>query len=361
MLIGVALATFAMGLGPASEVLAHPVAGGPATAAFLDGIVPPIDGVTVEMLNSAGPMVILTNLSDDPVELIDGAGEVWLRVGPDVTTANVTSERWAATTAPFGFRTVEVGRPLWQEITLGPAFSWYSTEARTQLTEAEASTLDGVPFSIPIRHAGVDAAITGRLLPVEAVGNYKVDLDDTDQFGAKGQISDDLLLSVVAGRGLHLRSTGDHDLLVRGEFGEPFVRITPEGASVNVRSPAWLAHVRLDPSSPWPIKVVDPDAEPEWREIFSNTYWTWWDPRLLPRPRQDSEGGPEGSRGWEVPIEVDGETHLATGTTTWVPIAPRDLPPDGPNRTLLIVGFGLGAVALGRIAVARTVASRRRS
>lgn len=93
------------------------------------------------------------------------------------------------------------------------------------------------------------------------------------------------------------------ELAVVGEQGEPFLRIGPDGAFANTRSPTWYRS--NDPTGSFPVPPqADPLAPPEWARVSREPAWGWFDHRLhraalTAAPAGD---GPVTLERWRVPM-----------------------------------------------------------
>ena len=130
---------------------------------------------------------------------------------------------------------------------------------------------------------------------------------------------------------LGLTLVGRHRVVVLGYLGEPFLRLTPDGAFVNAASPT-AAGTKLTPPHAR-------SSRPLWQLRSHRPAVVWHDARV--------RGVPSGvrSRAWTVPLIVDGGRTRLTGTIRRV---------DAPA---LWPWLGLAAVCVAAIALAL----RRRS
>jgi hypothetical protein len=120
-------------------------------------------------------------------------------------------------------------------------------------------------------------------------------------------------------------------VVVLGYEGEPYLRLGPDGAFENVRSPAtWINRTASGGVEPGP--GADAGAAPEWRRIGPDPVARWHDHRThwmspLPPPVVEREPGTPHvlQPRWVVPIEVDGEPAAVVGELAWVP-APSAAP-----------------------------------
>ena len=95
---------------------------------------------------------------------------------------------------------------------------------------------------------------------------------------------------------------GDHEVVVLGYEGEPYLRIDERGVFENRRSPATYLNRSLDGDTPPPD--ADAGAEPVWVRVASGTTVRWHDHALHVPPGQ--RAGTRSESRWARPLEVDG-------------------------------------------------------
>lgn len=154
---------------------------------------------------------------------------------------------------------------------------------------------------------------------------------------------------------LELRNDGP-EIVVLGYGGEPYLRVGPDGAFENRRSPTTEANRRTEhgpatggssPASPSP----DAGTPPDWRKLSADPVARWHDhrihwmgprnpPQVAERPGERHVVLPR----WEVTLQRGGERAVAYGTLTWVPA-----PSPAPWYALMAAAFvGIGALGLLR-------------
>lgn len=154
---------------------------------------------------------------------------------------------------------------------------------------------------------------------------------------------------IEAGSRLELRNDGP-EVVVLGVEDEPYLRVGPDGAFENGRSPT-AARNRRNVHAQAPAAAGDRTAAPAWRRLSSDPVARWHDHRTdwhaaRNPPQVEQDPGrrhvvlPRG----EIPLERGAERSVAFGTLTWVP-GPSPLPWFG----LMAAAFvGVGALALLR-------------
>ena len=148
------------------------------------------------------------------------------------------------------------------------------------------------------------------------------------------------LRAIEHGDRLQLTNTSDHDVVVLGYDGEPYLRIGPRGVYENRRSPAtYLNRTRLGTDRP--PASADSSAPPEWRRVNGGRTARWHDHRAH---WMNSEPPPSVQRASDVQhliqrftikLRSDGETLRARGDVYWVP------PPSPWPWVALAVIFGV--------------------
>ena len=128
---------------------------------------------------------------------------------------------------------------------------------------------------------------------------------------------------IEAGSRLELRNDGP-EVVVLGHLGEPYLRVGPDGAFENRRSPTAALNRRDEHVG------VPPDpsaaAAPEWRKLSGSPVVRWHDHGthwMAPRNPPQVENRP-GERHvvlprWEVQLQRGAERAVVFGKLTWVP------------------------------------------
>ena len=140
---------------------------------------------------------------------------------------------------------------------------------------------------------------------------------------------------------LQLTNRSGSEVTVLGYEDEPYLRVGPDGAFVNLRSPATYLNEDRDGSTGAP-ESADADADPRWERLSEDPVVRWHDHRahwmtstpavVLSDPDSSHDLGT-----WTVAVEIDGRRVVAEGTTTWVPA------PDGDPWAIAIAGITIVA------------------
>jgi hypothetical protein len=128
---------------------------------------------------------------------------------------------------------------------------------------------------------------------------------------------------VPDGSRLELRSDTGRPAEVLGYDGEPMLRVGPDGAWENTRSPS----LYVDRPSGAARAGASPRAQPQWRHVGDRALVRWQDHRTLwhgsPPPQTARDPGRvHRVLDWWVPIRVDGSDVRITGFVEWVPPPP---------------------------------------
>jgi hypothetical protein len=148
--------------------------------------------------------------------------------------------------------------------------------------------------------------------------NYRTTLRGIEQ-AAPG-----VSVRTVAGDELELTNRSGREVVVLGYRLEPYLRVGPDGAFENRRSPsAYTNRFRTAPTSIPP--EYDPQAAPEWRRIGEGPSVAWHDhrahwtgadpPAVTANPRAVHVVVPD----WQIPLRQGELTMVVHGAITWVP------------------------------------------
>jgi hypothetical protein len=157
--------------------------------------------------------------------------------------------------------------------------------------------------------------------------------------------------TVAAGDRLELVDTTGQEVVVLGYRLEPYLRIGPDGAFENRRSPSAYANRFVTAPASIPAEF-DPAAAPAWRRIGDRPRVAWHDHRAhWSGPDPQAVAAAPGRRHvvvptWQVPVRLGGRTLLLEGDVAWVP---------GPSPW----PWALAAVAVFAAALAASWGARR--
>jgi hypothetical protein len=98
-----------------------------------------------------------------------------------------------------------------------------------------------------------------------------------------------------------LDNTSDAPITVLGARGEPFLRIGPQGVSVNLASPTWQDQNRYRGLA---AELAPPGAE-RWQRVSPAPRYVWLEPRIR-------------AGEWRVPLESAGRRGEIAGVLEWI-------------------------------------------
>ena len=144
-------------------------------------------------------------------------------------------------------------------------------------------------------------------------------------------------------------------IVIRGYGGEPYLRFSPDGIWVNVKSPAGYLNQDRYAKSPVP-KSASPDAKPKWEELTGGDIWAWHDHRIHymspipPKPIRDSPRKPHHVFDWKVPVTANGKRFYITGSLDYKPPPKKGFPIGLAITLASLIGVGMvGLFALRRV------------
>ncbi|WP_250292997.1 hypothetical protein [Frankia sp. CiP1_Cm_nod1] len=135
------------------------------------------------------------------------------------------------------------------------------------------------------------------------------------------------LVPVENGSRVRLTVTGNHTVVVKGYDDEPYLRVDSAGVWQNTLSPAtYLNRDRYGPPGTAPAGDSGAaKAAPRWERIADSRTIVWHDHRAHWMGTQDppavraAPGRFHQIYAWTIPLTVDDQAVLATGTLDWVP------------------------------------------
>ncbi len=332
-----------------------------------------LDGMTVEVVNRLAPQLVLANPTDSVVEVLGIEGRPFLRIGPDGVEANLAVADWYTTNDPFAggdLPDVVGGEDVWGLVAQDPAWGWFDHRLHPGPLQAPQEIV-AIGEPADFERWAVDLVVDGRPATLQGAFRYQ-----PLRGGFVPSITvpppSGVQLAVLPGLvpGLFLDNATGDEVLVRGEDGEPFLRVGADAVHANVRSPAWIASARASEGTT-PTDVVDATAEPEWVQVADVPRYGWIDPRLSYPDREPSRAviataEPADVAEWTVPIEVAGDAISVEGVITWQPNP--DLEPaatDDPLgwtrwlAVLVVAGLAVGGLAFTRRGARRSPAADR--
>lgn len=329
--------------------------------------VPDVDGLTVQVLRGLAGQLVLANATGEVVEVLDDDGEAFLRIGPAGVEGDTASATWRASDRPFGLGGSEPGLdladpdasegdapPRWAALSDGSSWGWYDHRLHARQVVAPADADGPVvvdTWTVPLRVGDREATITG-----ETVGGPPLGFVVPRLVGGRDP-GEGVQVTLLPGQapGLLLSVDPGHEVTVRGEAGEPFLRFADGAVQVNAASPTW----HRTGGAAADAVVVDAEAEPAWQRVAESQRFGWIEPRAL---APEVDGNPEDGAvlsSWAVPLEVDGEPATVVGELRWARNPAADAGDGSPAPRLALAGAGLAAVAA--LVVVRRRGARRRT
>lgn len=93
-------------------------------------------------------------------------------------------------------------------------------------------------------------------------------------------------------------------LIILGQDGQPFLRLSPQGTAANTRHPDWL---KTYLPGGLPGRKPEAGTTPLWKPVKSSPNWGWFDARLQPAGHKVGEP-------WRIPVLLDGKASEITGS-----------------------------------------------
>ncbi len=140
----------------------------PARGAFRARLVSPsepLPGVRVSIVAGRVPALYLENAGAEPVMVLGSAGEPFLRIGPDGTSANVRSPTWLASGKAAEMlqpvRADASGEPSWQLQSASPRYAWIEPRAAPPAADVPPSPGTVREWDVPVRRGRTSARVHG--------------------------------------------------------------------------------------------------------------------------------------------------------------------------------------------------------
>lgn len=352
----VVLAPLLLGL-LAPAALGHEAGGG--IRYRLTGVSPEVDGLTVQVLRGLAAQVVVGNATGQLVEVLDDAGEPFLRIGPDGVVGDVASPAWRASDRPFGLGGADPAGPTpapsrWVELSPDPSWGWYDHRLHERPVTAPPDAEGPVvldAWTIPLRVGDAEVAVTGQTVAGPPRGVVVPRLVSGATVGEATRVT----LLPGAAPGLLLEVGQGHEATVRGEAGEPFLRFADGVVRANAASPTWH---RIGGATASRVEV-DAEARPVWTPVAQSQRFGWIEPRAAaPEIGEHPPADQAVLSTWAVPVEVDGEATTIVGELRWAVLAGAGSDAGGvPWPNLGLAAAGVAAVAA--LAVVRRRAARR--
>lgn len=341
-------------LGMAIVVAAAPPAGahgGTETVPVLTGVTPELPGgVELSVAGTAVAALLELQVSGNrTVEVPDSSGTSWLRIGPAGVEVDAgVGETYRSTNPEGGGVPSEVSagmRPRrWVQVSSTPRWAWFEHRLHPGGAQAVAR------WEVPLRVNGTTHVARGEVeQPPPVTGRVTAALRSPAPEG----VAVDVLPGLVPG--VLVRLDGAKEVVVRGTAGEPYLRFTPDGVAVNVRSQTYRDTELARGSTG--LDALPPAGGVDWQPASSTPSYAWPEPRArapldLSEEVRTSER-PRDLLTWEVPLEVDGRALVLAGVTRWTPGlgVPQPVGDGGPPWVMLAAAVAGLAGVVGVLAL----------
>ncbi|MGH3612813.1 MAG: hypothetical protein ACRDRK_09495, partial [Pseudonocardia sp.] len=296
-------------------------------AALLDRVTPEMPGVALTVETTAlGPQFVLENTTATELTVLSSAGDPLFRVGPEGVFGNIRSPEWYTSKTPDGAVTIpdrvaEKGTPVWLKVSRDPNWGWFDhrLHAVSLSPEQKAATAPLEAFgtwTVPIQYGDALGSADGHFEYRPPLGSFTPTLSETSP--APG-----VTLTALPGNprpAIAIDNSGSSEVIVLGDVGEPYLRITAAGAEANGASPTWIKS--QNPAAQGE-QAGDPTVPPQWVSVGTTPNHAFTLERA--GPDQDLAAlyritEPAVVRSWSVTLLVDGTPIVVDGETMITPV-----------------------------------------
>ncbi|MGD9531469.1 MAG: hypothetical protein AB7V44_32400 [Pseudonocardia sp.] len=333
----------------------------PEIVPVLDRLSPDAPGVVLDIEQTgSGPQFVLDNPTATETEVLSTAGDPLFRIGPGGVLANFRSPDWYRSKQPGGAavvpeRAADRGSPVWVRVSETPTWGWFDQRLRpgpgTAEQKADAEPLQHLgTWSVPLRHGDAVGAAEGHFEYRPPLGTFVPELDTTTP--APG-----VTLTALPGNpvpAVAVAYDGPGEVVVLGDAGEPFLRLTADGAQANTLSPTWRATRPAQLSG----RPADAAAAPDWTDVGSTGRQSFAHPAA--GPGQDLAAlyaltDTAVVREWTVALVVDGRRIEVPGHTSLTPLGSAPI-----SGLWTWLGAVVAVVAVGLVVAWWATRNRRR-
>lgn len=287
----------------------------------LDPLAPMLDGLEIEIHQTASPQISVHNRSGKPLLILDQGYQPFLRIGPGDVSADVANlvfhrSRYAGDDVPPPEYRPDSER--WQRVSSVPTWAWFDPRLTTANLQLPAGPHFDLPvlvkrWAIPVRLGDAEGIISGYFLYHRApTGMYLARLS------GDGQVTPDVSVYPTAEEvpGLLIVNRGNEVFTVLGMEGEPFLHFLPGKVLVNQSSATWaVAAPTVSPVG----YVADAGSEPSWVVISTTGSFGWIEPRAYYDGSTPASTNPVQVKQWQVPLLFADGRKVIEGTTQWLP------------------------------------------
>jgi hypothetical protein len=146
-------------------------------------------------------------------------------------------------------------------------------------------------------------------------------------------------------------------VVIKGYSGEPYLRFSPRGIFVNIKSPSGYLNEDRYARAQVP-KSANAKAAPQWEKLAGGDSWAWHDHRIhymspTPPPQiKDAPRKPHHVFDWKVPATDNGKKFFIAGSLDYKPPPP---PKDFPYGLVISLAALVGAGMIGLFALRRVL------
>jgi hypothetical protein len=284
----------------------------------------PFEGMTIQVVETLAPQVLLHNPTSRTLEVLDDRGRAFVRIGPQGVEADLAASAWYNTYSTAGVEIPAYARdvnaePRWRRMDRDPAWGWFDPRVdpergRSGDHHGSAPADDQPPpkvWRIPVRVDGVATELRGDFVAKRLPrGQLQIHIEPET-------LPPGLSVTPSSGRppALFARYSGALPLVVMGMENEPYLRFSAErGVEANLLSSTWRRYGRAALAPP------EGATAPAWHRISAQASLSWLEPRaayLESAPR--NERTRQTVRRWVIPMVSDQGQWQLRGRTDWLP------------------------------------------
>ena len=288
-----------------------------------------VPGLTVQLHQDyIAPQLVIGNRTGKLLEILDGEGRVFLRIGPERAEGDIRAEAFHRSrgTAGADLRpSMLSATPKWQQINAEPAYGWFDPRIATEALQIPYA-IQAIEGATPFGAWQIAARLGGKPLEIRGVFLH-VPLPRgavRARLLSSGQPLPGVQVSVAPGSTptVFINNRSRKPIEVLDAKGEPFLRIAIDGVWCLADSPAFRA--------------ANPDQYVQgkgWQKLNAGSSHAWLEARGIWRgkPKSGQAAGPLNE--WTVPLRVGGKPLDLRGLNEWVPIASPPKPGAAPAPT----------------------------
>jgi hypothetical protein len=264
----------------------------------LDAPPPELAGISIEIHHTTAPQIVVSNPTGSRLEVFDGRGRPFLRIGKGTVEGDRNSVFFRSTDRPRSPTVVREmlhaeGEPLWEIASTESSWSWFDPRIAADVPVRAGEMR---PWYIPV-------AIDGRPTMLKGVmrGGEEPLRDAATRMVSPTRLAPGVRVVLLPGEApaLLLENRSERSVTIFGDRGEPFLRIGPGGVEANAESPTWIESKR-DPHERF-LPLPDMRGGPRWRKMSDQPRYAWLEPRARPSEAGHSAGT---AIDWSVPVVV---------------------------------------------------------